>query len=210
MEGGWHGEIVVNASDFRCANDRVRIKDVEILSDDWAPLRKYRLDFRRNDGRVQGMTREVYERGNSAVALLLNPLRDSVLLTRQFRLPALVGGHSDGMLLEAPAGMLDGHRPDEAIRREIEEETGYRISQAKRLFAAYMSPGAVTERIHFFVAEFDDAQRTGAGGGHAEEGEDIEVMELKFEDALAMIDSGEIVDAKTIMLLLYAACKRRR
>jgi GDP-mannose pyrophosphatase NudK len=167
-------------------------------------LRKYRFDFRRSDGSWQTLTREAYDRGNGAAVLLYSRARQSVFLTRQFRLPAFVNGHADGMLLEAPAGLLDAEAPADAIRREVEEETGFRLSRVAEVFSAYMSPGSVTERLHFFVAEVEPGDRVAPGGGEAGEGEDIEVVELQFRAALAGIEPREIVDGKTIMLLYHA------
>lgn len=187
--------------------DRVTIDKVETLSDDWYVLRKYHFRYRRKDGTEQSLTREAYDRGNGAVILLYNRQRQSVILTRQFRLPAFISGHVDGMLLEAPAGLLDADDPDSAIRREAEEETGYRLAKVEKLFAAYMSPGSVTEQLHFFAAEFADMDKIGAGGGHEGEGEEIEVVEVPFAAALKMIADGRLIDGKTI-LLLYAAKAR--
>lgn len=184
--------------------DRVRIEGVETLSDNWGVLRRYRLRYVRSDGGVQEMSREVYGRGDGAVILLYNRTRRSVLLTRQFRLSAFINQHPDGMLLEAPAGQLDDDHPVEAIKRETEEETGYRIAHVKPLFEAFMSPGSLTEKLYFFAAEFSDGDRVGAGGGHAGEGEDIEIVETTLDEAIAMIGRGEIIDAKTILLLYYA------
>ncbi len=189
------------------STDRVTIDRIETLSDDWYVLRKYHFRYRRKDGTEQSLTREAYDRGNGAVILLYNTRRRSVILTRQFRLPALVSGHPDGMLLEAPAGLLDADDPEAAIRREAEEETGYRLAKVEKLFAAYMSPGSVTEQLHFFAAEFADADKVSAGGGHEGEGEEIEVLEVAFDAALKMIADGRLIDAKTI-LLLYAAQAR--
>lgn len=189
------------------ASDRVTIDRIETLSDDWYVLRKYHFRYRRKDGTEQSLTREAYDRGNGAVILLYNTQRRSVILTRQFRLPAYISGHPDGMLLEAPAGLLDADDPEAAIRREAEEETGFRIAGVEKLFAAYMSPGSVTEQLHFFAAEFADSDRIGAGGGHEGEGEEIEVIEVAFDAALEMIADGRLIDAKTI-LLLYAARAR--
>ena len=186
------------------SSERVRVHGFQTLSDDWYVLRKYRFDYRRSDGSWQELTREAYDRGNGAVILLYDRARRSVFLTRQFRLPAYVNGHRDGMLLEAPAGLLDAEAPADAIRREVEEETGFRVRQVEEVFAAYMSPGSVTERLHFFVAEVSHRDRVARGGGDAGEGEDIEVVELPFWAALAAIARGEIVDGKTIMLLYHA------
>ena len=165
----------------------VRIHGYETLSDDWYVLRKYRFDYRRADGSWQQLSREAYDRGNGAVILLYSRARQSVFLTRQFRLPAFVNGHPDGMLLEAPAGLLDADSPADAIRREVEEETGFRLAAVQPVLDAYMSPGSVTERLHFFAAEVDPADRVAAGGGSAGEGEDIEVVELPFAAALEAI-----------------------
>jgi GDP-mannose pyrophosphatase NudK len=184
--------------------ERIRIVGVETLADDWYVLRKYRFDFRRSDGSWQTLSREAYDRGNGAVILLYSRARRSVFLTRQFRLPAFVNGHPDGMLLESPAGLLDAQDPADAIRREVEEETGFRLANVEPVFTAYMSPGSVTERLHFFVAEVEPGDRVASGGGDAGEGEDIEVVELPFALALAAIGRGEVVDGKTIMLLYHA------
>ena len=189
------------------ASDHVRIERVDVLSDNWYVLRKYTFSFRRRNGTEQRQEREAYDRGNGATILLYNKERGTIILTRQFRLPAFVNGHPDGMLLELPAGLLDNDDPTTAIRREAEEETGYRIADVKEVFSAYMSPGSVTERLPFFTAESTPADRVSAGGGHEGEGEDIEVIEVTLKDALAMIDRGEIADAKTIMLVYHAALK---
>ena len=183
----------------------VRILDVTVLSDDWYVLKKTTFEHRRRDGTWQRVTRETYDRGNGAVLLLFNAQCGTVLLTRQFRFPAYVNGCADGMLVEACAGLLDGDAPESCIRREAEEETGYRVRAPRKLFEAYMSPGSVTEKLYFFAAEVDAADRVSVGGGAAQEGEDIEVLELPLDEALAMIDSGRIEDGKTIMLLLHAA-----
>lgn len=184
--------------------DRLRIHDVRTLSDDWYLLKKTTFDWRRGDGAWQTMSRETYDRGNGAVLLPYARATRTVLLTRQFRYPAYVNGHDD-MLIEAPAGLLDSASPEERIRAEVEEEMGLRLGAVRQVFACFMSPGSVTERLHFFVAEYDPSMRIGAGGGNEAEGEDIEVLELDFDAALRMIADGEIVDAKTIMLLHYAA-----
>lgn len=183
----------------------IRIKEVKTLSDDWYLLRKTTFDYRRRDGRWQTMSRETYDRGHGAVILLYHPLRRTVILVRQFRFPAYgYGGTHDGFLLEAPAGLLDQATPEQRIRAEVEEETGYRVGAVCKVFEAFMSPGSVTERLHFFVAEYDDAQRAGHGGGVADEGEDIEVVELGIDEAMAHIAAGRIEDGKTIMLLQHA------
>ena len=184
--------------------DRIRIHKVETLSDGWFVLKKTTFDYRRSDGTWQRQSRETYDRGHGATILLYNRERRTVVLVRQFRFPAYVEGHP-GFLIEAPAGLLDQATPEVRIKAEVEEETGYRIGEVHKVFEAFMSPGSVTERLHFFVAEYDPASRPGVGGGVAEEGEDIEVLELTMERAMAMMASGEIADGKTIMLLQYAA-----
>jgi GDP-mannose pyrophosphatase NudK len=187
--------------------DRVRIERAETLSDNWGRLTKYSIAYRRSDGVTEQQSREVYDRGNGAAILLYNKQRRTIILTRQFRLPALLNGDPDGMLLEAPAGLLDADDPVTAIRREAEEETGYRIEHVEEVLASIMSPGSVTERLHLFVGEYTAADRVSAGGGHASEGEDIEVIEVTLDQALAMIERREIVDAKTIMLVYHARLK---
>jgi GDP-mannose pyrophosphatase NudK len=186
-------------------SDRVRVIEERVLSDDWFTLRKTTFDFRRNDGSWQQQNRETYDRGNGAVLLLYNVARGTVVLTRQFRFPTYVNGNTDGLLIEACAGLLDGDDPQACIRREVAEETGFIVRSPKKLFEAYMSPGSVTEKLHFFVAEYDDQDRTSAGGGDASEGEDIEVIELPLTSALQMIAAGTLQDGKTIMLLQHAA-----
>lgn len=189
------------------SSDRVTIEHVDVLSDSWYTLRRFTYSFRRRDGTAQRQQREAYDRGNGACILLYNKERGTVLLTRQFRLPAFINGSPDGMLLELPAGLLDHDDPATAIRREVEEETGYRIRDIKEVLTAYMSPGAVTEQLHFFTAEYTASDRVSAGGGHEGEGEDIEVVEVTLDKALAMIERREIVDAKTILLIYHARLK---
>lgn len=184
--------------------DRIRIRDIRTLSDDWFVLKKTTLDWRRSDGSWQTIDRETYDRGNGATLLPFDPARRTVLLTRQFRYPAYVNGHDD-LLIEAAAGLLDGESPETRIRMEVDEELGLRLRDVRRVFACFMSPGSVTEQLHFFVGRYDASMRTGAGGGQHEEGEDIEVIEPTIDDALGMIDDGRICDGKTIMLLQYAA-----
>jgi nudix-type nucleoside diphosphatase (YffH/AdpP family) len=186
-------------------NADVRIVEERVLAHDWYLLRKTTFEHRRRDGRLQVVSRETYDRGNGVALLLFNAARGTVILIRQFRFPAWVNGCADGMLVEACAGLLDGNDPLAAMRREAIEETGYAVKSPRKVFEAYMSPGSVTEKLHFFVAAYDDADRQGAGGGEAHEGEDIEVLELPLARALAMIASGEIQDGKTIMLLQHAA-----
>ena len=184
--------------------ERVRVIDSQVLSNDWYLLKKTVYDFRRADGTWQRQQRETYDRGNGAALLLYQRDTRRVVLVRQFRFPCFVNGH-DGMLIEAPAGLLDQATPEMRIRAEAEEETGYRIGEVRKVFEAFMSPGSVTEKLHFFVAEYDASQKVSDGGGLAGEGEDIEVLELPFDEAMAMVRRGEIVDGKTIMLLQYAA-----
>ena len=186
--------------------DRVRIRNVKLLSDNWYTLRTTTFDYQRRDGRWQTQQRETYDRGNGAAILLYNLEQRSVVLTRQFRYPAFVNGHQ-ALMVEVPAGLLDGAEPEACIRAEAEQEAGFTVRAPREVFRAYMSPGSVTERLHFFVAEYEPADRTGSGGGLEDEGEDIEVSECAFDEALAMIERGDIVDAKTIMLLQYAALK---
>jgi GDP-mannose pyrophosphatase NudK len=186
-------------------NDRVRIIEERVLSDDWYTLKKTTFDYRCRDGHWQRQSRETYDRGNGAVLLLFNVDRDTVVLTRQFRFPAYVNGCPDGLLIEACAGLLDGDDPHICIRREAQEETGFVVRAPRKILEAYMSPGSVTEKLHFFVAEFVPQDRVSTGGGDAAEGEDIEVMEVSMASALQMIANGAIQDGKTIMLLQYAA-----
>jgi len=183
--------------------ERVRIRTVETLSDDWYVLRKTTFDFLRSDGTWQQQSRETYDRGNGATILLYNRERRTVVLTRQFRFPAFVNGHS-GMLIEAAAGLLDMASPEDRIKAEVEEETGYQVDNVRKIFEAFMSPGSVTEKLHFFVAEYEAVNKAGLGGGNRDEGEDIEVLELSIDDAMTAIERGEIADGKTIMLLQHA------
>ena len=181
----------------------IRIKEVHLLSDSWYVLKKTTFERLRSDGSWQEVSRETYDRGNGATILLYNRHRRTVILTRQFRYPAYVNGHS-GMLIETAAGLLDEASPEERIKAEVEEETGFVVSQVERVFEAFMSPGSVTERLYFFVAEYDPESRMSAGGGNVAEGEDIDVLEVPIDQALAGIASGVIQDGKTIMLLQYA------
>jgi len=187
-------------------SDRIRIKGERLISDHYGTVKSTTFDWRRNDGEWQSMTRDVFDRGNAATILPYSLVRRTVVLVRQFRLPAYVNGYDD-LLIEAAAGLLDDASPEERIRAEAEEEIGYRLHHVHKVFEAFMSPGAVTEKIHFFVAEYEPAMRIGDGGGLAHEGEDIEVLELSFDEALDMIADGRIVDAKTIMLLQHAALR---
>lgn len=184
--------------------DRVRIIETTVLSDNWYVLKKITFDFLRRNGTWQRQSREAYDRGNGATILLHNPATGNVVLTRQFRMPVFVNGH-DGMLIEAAAGLLDDATPEARIRAEAEEETGFRVRNLRKVFEAYMSPGSVTEKLHFYMGDYDTVDRAGRGGGIEDEGEDIEVIEMPLSDALRAIERGEIVDGKTIMLLQYAA-----
>ncbi len=185
-------------------SDRIRVKDVRVLSDNHYILKTTTFEWRRNSGEWQTQARETYDRGNGAALLPYNLAQRSVVLVRQFRYPAYVNG-CDDLLIEAAAGLLDNESPEVRILAEAEEETGYRLGKVQKVFEAFMSPGAITEKLHFFVAEYEAGMRVGSGGGIATEGEDIEVLELPIDSALAMIGDGRIVDAKTIMLLQYAA-----
>jgi nudix-type nucleoside diphosphatase (YffH/AdpP family) len=187
----------------RSMRDRVRIHQVETLSDDWYVLKKTTFDLLRRDGTWQRQSRETYDRGNGATILLYNLAQRTVVLTRQFRFPAFVNNHS-GLLIEAAAGLLDEATPEDRIKAEVEEETGYRVDHVRKIFEAFMSPGSVTEKLHFFVAEYDGSSKVAHGGGNRTEGEDIEVIELGIKDAIEAIESGAIEDGKTIMLLQYA------
>ena len=186
-------------------SNRVRVVEEKLLSDDWFILKKTSFEYQRRDGSWQLQHRETYDRGDGAVLLLYHRERATVILTRQFRFPAYVNGCSDGMLIEACAGLLDGDDAATCIRREAEEETGYRVTTPHKVFEAYMSPGSVTEKLHFFMAEYTDQHRVHAGGGAFQEGEDIEVLEVPLREALEMVHSGQIQDGKTIMLLQHAA-----
>jgi nudix-type nucleoside diphosphatase (YffH/AdpP family) len=186
-------------------NPDVGVTGVEVTSDGWHVLRRTTFTYRRRDGHEVMEQRETYDRGNGATILVYDPVRRQVLLTRQFRFPAYVNGHIDGMLIEAAAGLLDDDAPDVAIRREASEELGVTVGALQHVFDLYMSPGSVTERVHFFAAPYSPHDRTAPGGGLQEEGEDIEVLELPFDEALAMTSDGRIVDGKTVILLQWAA-----
>lgn len=183
--------------------ERLRIKKVETLADDWYVLKKTTFEIQRRDGTWQQQSRETYDRGNGATILLYNLARRTVVLVRQFRFPAFANGHP-GLLIETPAGLLDEATPEDRIKAEVEEETGYRVDHVRKVFEAFMSPGSVTEKLYFFVAEYDSGDKTSLGGGKPAEGEDIEVLELSIESAMKAIESGDIVDGKTIMLLQHA------
>ena len=189
------------------ATNTVTILKTEILSDNWYTLRKITYQRQKEDGTTETNTREAYDRGNGAAILLYNKQTQTVILTRQFRLPTFINGNADGMLIEACAGLLDKDQPDVAIKRETEEETGYKVSSVEKVFEAYMSPGSVTEMLYFFIAEYSSAMKVHEGGGLEEEQENIEVLELPVDRAMQMLNSGEIKDAKTIMLLQYIKLK---
>jgi len=185
--------------------ERIRIKESKLLSDNWYVLKTTTFDYRRNNGEWQTQHRETYDRGHGATILLYNLDKKTVILPKQFRFPAFVTNPADGFLIETAAGLLDKASPEDRIRAEAEEETGYRVEQVEKVFESYMSRGAVTEKIHFFTATYDPSTKVSEGGGVEGEGEEIEVLELSFTDAMDMINSGEIMDAKTIMLLQHAA-----
>ncbi len=186
-------------------NPDVRVREVELTSQGWHVLRRTTFDYRGRDGRWTTQQRETYDRGNGAAVLPYDATRGTVLLTRQFRYPVYVNGHPDGMLVEAAAGLLDADDPVTAVRRESLEELGVELGPLTHVLDAYMSPGSVTERLHCYAAPYRPADRTGRGGGLAEDGEDIEVLELPFAEALAMTRDGRIADGKTVLLLQWAA-----
>ncbi|MCZ2471476.1 GDP-mannose pyrophosphatase NudK [Aquirufa ecclesiirivi] len=182
---------------------QIKITQSEVLSDNWYVLRKITYEYIQADGGVQIHQREAYDRGNGATILLYNKEAGTVILTRQFRLPTYVNGNPDGMMIEACAGLLDQDNPEDCIRRETEEETGYKITEIQKVFEAYMSPGSVTEILYFFIAAYAKSMKVSDGGGVEHEQENIEVLEIPIHQALQMIQSGEIKDAKTIMLLQH-------
>jgi GDP-mannose pyrophosphatase NudK len=185
-------------------NPNIKIEETEILSDNWYTLKKVCYNYRNKDGSWELQTREAYDRGNGATILLYNSEEKKVILTSQFRLPTYINGNDDGIMIEACAGLLDQDNPEDCIRKETEEETGYKVSKVRKIFEAYMSPGSVTEILYFFIAEYTHDMKVSDGGGLAEEQENIEVLELNAEEAYNMVDNGQINDAKTIMLLQYA------
>ena len=182
----------------------INITKTEILSDNWYVLRKITYEHQHPNGSMTSQSREAYDRGNGATILLYNKEAQTVILTRQFRMPTYLNGNKDGYLVECCGGLLDKDNPEECIRRETEEETGYKLSHVQKVFEAYMSPGSVTELLYFFIAEYTKDMKVSEGGGIDEEHENIEVLELSYKNALTMIKTGEIKDAKTIMLLQYA------
>jgi len=183
---------------------KIKILKKELLSDNWYTLHKMTYSYKTSKKKSEIHTRESYDRGNGVAILLYDPHRQKIILTRQFRLPTYLNENPDGMLIEVCAGVLDVPSPEACVRREVEEETGYRIANVKKIFEAYMSPGSVTELIHLFIAEYTPSMKISQGGGLAHEQENIEVLELDFEEALTLLNSGQIKDAKTIMLLQYA------
>jgi GDP-mannose pyrophosphatase NudK len=185
-------------------NPKITIQKTELLSDNWYILNKVTYDYQEEDKKVETHIREVYDRGNGAAILLYNPIQKTVILTRQFRLPSYLNGNKTGMMIEVCAGLLDKDHPEQCIIRETEEETGYRITAVKKVMETFMSPGAVTEILYLFIGEYDETMKVHEGGGLDAEQEHIEVMEMPFDEAYAMIATGEIKDAKTVMLLQYA------
>jgi GDP-mannose pyrophosphatase NudK len=188
--------------------EKIKNLQTEILSSNWYTLKKITYDYLKRDGSWQRQSREAYDRGNGATILLYNSTQKTVILTRQFRLPTFINGNPSGMLIEACAGLLDKDNPEACIKRETEEETGYKVSDVQKVFEAYMSPGSVTEILYFFVAEYFNHMKVTDGGGIAHEQEDIDVLEISIDKALQMISIGEIKDAKTIMLLQYVKLHR--
>ena len=185
-------------------NPKIKIKETKLLSDNWYVLNKVTYEYQKKNGEWETQSREAYDRGNGATILLYNKMQKTVVLTRQFRLPTYINGNNSGMMIEACAGLLDEDNAEDCIRKETEEETGYKVSKVEKIFESYMSPGSVTELLHFFIAEYTPGMKVNKGGGLAEEQEYIEVLELPFETAGNMIAKGEIKDSKTIMLLQYA------
>lgn len=185
-------------------NPKIEIQKTELLSDNWYVLNKITYQYHKEDQKVETQIREVYDRGNGAGILLYNTIQKTVILIRQFRLPTYLNGNKTGMMIEVCAGLLDKEKPEECIIREVEEETGYQVKTVQKVFETYVSPGAVTEILHLFVGEYNSSMKVSEGGGLASEQENIEVLEVPFIEALAMIERGEIQDSKTIMLLQYA------
>ncbi|MEO7990218.1 MAG: GDP-mannose pyrophosphatase NudK [Chryseolinea sp.] len=185
-------------------SDKIKITNTELLSDNWYTLNKITYQYQNKDNRWETHSREVYDRGNGATILLYNTITKKIILTKQFRLPTYLNGNESGMLIEACAGLLDKDNAEDCIRKETQEETGYKVSKVEKIFESYMSPGSVTEILYFFIAEYDKEMQVSKGGGLEQEQENIEVLELDFNEAFNMIGSGEIKDGKTIMLLQYA------
>ena len=187
---------------------RIRKIEKELLSDNWYTLNKFTYEYQKDDGTWETQEREAYDRGNGAAILLYNKKKGTVVLTKQFRMPTYVNGNDDGMMVEVCAGLLDGLNPEECIKKEVEEETGYQIDKVRKVFESYMSPGSVTEILYFFVGEYEEKMKVNDGGGAEDETENIEVLELDFHAAFEMILTGQIKDAKSIMLLQHAKINR--
>jgi nudix-type nucleoside diphosphatase (YffH/AdpP family) len=185
-------------------NEKVRNIKRELLSDNWYKLEKISFDYQKADGSWEAQSREAYDRGNGAAILLYNTKKGTVILTRQFRMPSYINGNETGMMIEVCAGLLDGDNPEDCIKKETEEETGYKLERVQKVFESFMSPGSVTEILYFFIGSYEEKMKVSDGGGAEAETENIDVLELTFNNALAMMASGEIKDAKTIMLLQYA------
>ncbi|WP_291286203.1 NUDIX domain-containing protein [Flavobacterium sp.] len=188
-------------------NPKIKVTETQLLSDNWYILNKVTFDYEMKDGKIESHIREVYDRGNGAAILLYNTTKKTVILTRQFRLPTYLNGNKTGMMIEVCAGLLDQDHPEQAIIRETEEETGYRLQKVEKVIETYMSPGSVTEILYLFVGEYNETMKVNDGGGLDAEQENIEVLEYTFDQAYAMIQSGEITDAKTILLLQHAKIK---
>ncbi|WP_207544117.1 NUDIX domain-containing protein [Flavobacterium tructae] len=188
-------------------NPKIKVTETQLLSDNWYLLNKVTFDYEMKDGKIESHIREVYDRGNGAAILLYNTSKKTVILTRQFRLPTYLNSNKSGMMIEVCAGLLDQDHPEQAIIRETEEETGYRLQKVEKVIETYMSPGSVTEILYLFVGEYDETMKVNDGGGLDAEQENIEVLEYTFDEAYAMIESGEITDAKTILLLQHAKIK---
>ncbi|RKR08705.1 nudix-type nucleoside diphosphatase (YffH/AdpP family) [Flavobacterium sp. 90] len=188
-------------------NPKIKVTETKLLSDNWYILNKVTFDYEMKDGKIESHIREVYDRGNGAAILLYNTLKKTVILTRQFRLPTFLNGNKTGMMIEVCAGLLDQDNAEQAVIRETEEETGYRLKKVQKVIETYMSPGSVTEILYLFVGEYDETMKVNEGGGLDAEQENIEVLEYTFDEAYAMIESGEITDAKTILLLQHAKIK---
>ena len=186
------------------SNPKIKITNTEVLANNWYTLRKITFDYQKKDQTWETQVREAYDRGNGATILLYNTTNQTVMLTRQFRMPTYLNGNETGMMIEACAGLLDQDNAEDCIKRETEEETGYQVKDVRKIFEVYMSPGSVTEIVHFFVGEYTKDMKVNDGGGVADEQENIDVLEFPFQQAYDMIASGEIKDAKTIMLLQYA------
>jgi nudix-type nucleoside diphosphatase (YffH/AdpP family) len=186
------------------SNDKVKNINVQLLSDNWYTLNKITFDNLNDNGVWETQHRESYDRGNGAGILLYNPNKKTVILTKQFRMPTYVNGNEDGMMSEVCAGVLDGDAPEKCAIKEAEEESGYKVTSIKKVLEAYMSPGAVTEILHLFIAEYTDEMKVSEGGGLDDEHENIEVLEMPFSEAIELVTKNEIIDAKTILLLQYA------